>query len=301
MDVKTIPAVIVGVMVALAIVGAVLPAFADTTQAYDTFTNDGYYRMAELTDGSHTITWNYDKPTTFIIDDIEVMLNPDLFPDGASKSVILSDSFLIRLFGHSTYYTVELWDKGYVDSVSSANNDTLTITVNSGSIDWVKNTETAVNRSFSDYIIVVNNAGNQIMKGATDSAYMLPDSKLYAGGISTFKTKVFGGIYINGTVESVTISAPLTGVTVNDDIVINTTDVNNYVDLVKLDKITFSTIYDGETVNQTYSYFVVPYEVTAERAVHTTGALTILLNVIPLMVVAGLLLGGVAWFVWKKG
>lgn len=45
MDIKAFPALIVGVVVALVLAGAVLPVFAETTSATDTFTNEGYYSM----------------------------------------------------------------------------------------------------------------------------------------------------------------------------------------------------------------------------------------------------------------
>ena len=64
MDIKAFPALIVGVVVALVLAGAVLPVFAETTSATDTFTNEGYYRMSAF-DGAnnYTIEWVNTKPT----------------------------------------------------------------------------------------------------------------------------------------------------------------------------------------------------------------------------------------------
>ena len=280
------------------VTAVILPLSSDYSEA-KTFTNKGYFRMSELpSDENHTITWSYEDPTTLSIDSVDVELDPSLFPSGTNRSVIISDSFLIRLFGHGTYYTLELWDKGYVDSVSSADSDTLSISISSNTLTWTANEETPVSRSFTDYVIAVDNSGDMIMKGASDLAYMMPDSVLYAAGISTFKTNVFGGIYITGTIENVSIDAPLTGVTVNNDTEIVTSEVSGYIDLVQLDKITFSTTYDGSTVNQTYSYFVVPYEVSADP--DNPAAYKSLVMVIPLMSFVVLVVAAAAMIYLKK-
>ena len=295
MEMKPAMVAIAAFVVVIVLAAVLMPILGDATKTEDTLTNKGYYRMSILSEeDSHTITWSYEEPTTITVDGTDVTLNPSLFPNGSSKSVVLSDSFLIRLFGHGTYYTVELWDKGYVDSVSSADSETLSISVSSGTLTWTANSETPVSRSYSDYVIAVDDDGNMIMKGADDKAYMLPDSELYAAGISTFGTAYFGGVYIQGTVESVTVEAPLTGVTVNDDIEIITTDVSSYVDLVSLEKITFSTTYDGTDIDQTYSYFVVPYQVTAEKTVHLSASENAILMVIPALLIIAILIGVLA-------
>ena len=291
MNMKPIVAVAIALTVGIVTFsGVLIPAIESGVDTEDTLTNKGYYRMSMLSEeDSHTITWSYEEPTTITVDGTDVTLDSALFPNGSSKSVVLSDSFLIRLFGHGTYYTVELWDKGYVDSVSSADSETLSVSVSSGTLTWTANSETPVSRSYSDYVIAVDDNGNKIMKGADDKAYMLPDSELYAAGISTFGTAYFGGVYIQGTVEDVTIEAPLTGVTVNDDIEIITTNVSSYVDLVSLEKITFSTTYDGTDIDQTYSYFVVPYEVTAEKSIHADATTILLFQTIPVFIVLGMI------------
>lgn len=292
MEMKPAMVAIAAFIVITVIAAVLMPVLGDATKTNDTLVNNGYYRMSELDlDETHTISWTYEAPTTLTVDGTAVALDAALFPDGASKSVILTESYLVRLFGHGTYYTLELWDGGYEASVSSASSETVTITFSSGSLVWTPGTGDAVTKSVTDYLITVDPAGDMIMKGATDKAYMLPDSKLYAAGISTFATGTFGGLFITGNVEGVTITSPLSGVTVNNDVVIVATNNNKYVDLVDLEKITFSTTYSGTTVDQTYSYFVVPYEVTAEKAVRLSANENAILLVIPALLIIAILIG----------
>ena len=294
MDVKAIPALIVGVMVAVVMVGAVLPVFADTTQAYDTFTNEGYFRV-DSTDGDFSFSWDYDNPNDFVFGDKTLTFDN---PAGFDVSVTMSDAFFIRVDKNNA--TVYFNGDGAGNIIANSTNKTLTVS-RSGSTVSATNGVTTKTITDSSVIYFMSETGDWVMKNANKPAYMLADSMIFARGYSTLTGPVYTPVLIKGDTESVTITATNEDVTSITDIVIHTDEINSYVGLYSLDKITFTATANATDNTITFNYFVVPYEVTAERAVHTEGPLTILINVLPLMAVAGLLLGGVAWFVWKKG
>ena len=300
MDVKAIPALIVGVMVAVVMVGAVLPVFADTTQAYDTFTNEGMWRMAPNTNGDVYTYDNTDKTWS---------LNGTVVNDSgvANVSVILLDDLTIR-------------SNGWVRGAQITGNSVTTVVTNANDQTVITGNGLSGNGTYTIQGYGVNPNGDYLMTSYDKPAYMNGDSSIYATGVTAIGATFDAIFHITGNIDDgVSIVASKVrnvAYTISDesidDVVIHYTPVNGYNDLYILSGITFNysctatPTGDGDPVTITkqavsYSSYVVPYEITAERSVHTEGPLTVLINVLPLMAVAGLLLSGVAWFVWKKG
>ena len=80
------------------------------------------------------------------------------------------------------------------------------------------------------------------------------------------------------------------------DVVVNAPADQDHIDLYKLTKVdmTFHYVNGDDSVTDTvltYSYFLVPSEVTAERSVHFTDAGSSLLMVIPIMIIVAVILG----------
>ena len=127
-------------------------------------------------------------------------------------------------------------------------------------------------------------------------------SDLFAEGVTTVNGYWGNVIKIAGDISSVTIDYVLGGQTVtfsNEEIV--KAPVKNHNNLYLLDKITFTATGSNGDTAVTYSYFLVPYEVTAERTISMDGPLGVLVGVIPLLMVAGLVTGAVVWFINRKG
>ena len=132
---------------------------------------------------------------------------------------------------------------------------------------------------------------------------MLADSPLFASGQTSINasdnTSVSTAIIMDGTIEDGVTFTAIKGATTAtfDDIVINAVAESGYKDLYKLSNVTATATYDGTDTSMTYSYFVVPSEVTAERSAHVDGPTGDILAVIPVMMVLAILIGAVTLFI----
>ena len=295
MDVKAIPALIVGVMVAVVMVGAVLPVFAETTSAYDTFTNKGRFYMNTSVSDDVTITMDYDienSVRSWYIDG--VLLSYEETSDVIRPTVVGTDNFVFRTDGRS---------RGLNSATGGID---YTVTVTSSSVVTGNKTGNA------PLMVASTTETDNVMRySSTSDAYLLGSSEMIAcgwtslkvsdadttDGVVSFKGNIDDGVEITIYNGTYTFTA--------SNVQINATPVNGYEDLYKFASVTFDATYndgvDDWVTPCTYSVLVIPSEVTAEKSIHPDGPLSTLINVIPLMAVAGLLLAGVAWFVWKKG
>lgn len=311
MDVKAFPALIVGVVVALVLAGAVLPVFAETTSATDTFDNSknsiAYYDLVDLSgDNSINIFWDHTKPTKITVNDVEFDL-PDVTNYINGVSLIVSDGMALRYYVQSgaRYYvqSIGVGTAGAYGYASTVNNTDVSITLDSDG--WTYNKTTPVTAPLTGSVFVISDSGDYVMKTPDSSAYVLEDSITSALGVTVISgTWVIMGWNAN-TGANITPSEyyPPDGYTITNA-VIDSAEVNNYEGLYTLDKVTFTaTNAEDDTISATvtYSYFIVPSEVTAEKSVHPDGPLTVILNVLPLLAIAGLVTGAVVWFINRKG
>lgn len=306
MDVKKFPMLIVGVVVALVLAGAVLPVFAETTSATDTFTNNGYYKMSEIGTGdSWTMVYNSDMPTILTINGYDFDITTVDFT--ASKSILISNSHFIRIAPSGANYSINLWDSVFKVGFNTGSFiGTVTAELSNNTLTWTVTTDSATVTTYdlTGPIIAFDVEGDQILKDANKSAYLLDTSSIiYAGGLSNLGGGNYAGVYFHSVISEFTvddINIPELDVIISD-FNVNYSYVNSYDDLILFDSVTFTTEYNDTTVQQTYSYVVVPYEVTAEKTVHPDGALSVMLNILPLLAIAGLVTGAVVWFVSRKG
>ena len=141
------------------------------------------------------------------------------------------------------------------------------------------------------------------MSTYTNPVKMLGDSHIHAFGQTAMTT---GGatttalIKIDGNITDgvdISILNPTTGeeyaTATIDNLSINATAVNGYLDLYDLTSITFKAkILDTDNwTNVTYSAYIVPASVTAELAVHATQDEIELLETIPVLITVGLIMG----------
>lgn len=288
MDIKTISVAFVAIMVGAVAFGAMLPIFQDVTATEDTYTNTGLWRMGELTPGD---TWARNSSNTWTYNGETVLTS-----ENSASSVLVGDTWSIRGNGivwASTYY---------------ANNPDVSITVGDSNVTINVKTISGIDgygaKSDGDYIMTQYNV----------PSYVHGDSRIYASGTSLIDTYGFV-CHIEGTIND--------GVTINCYAVNNTTTLSNFVvsnvsinatkdtshvDLYRLDSITFDVSADytsgGETTPVSgpvsYSSYVVPYQVTAERVAQGGDGFNTIVNLIPLVIGMGLLLIAVWWFVVRK-
>lgn len=299
MDVKKFPMLIVGVVVALVLAGAVLPVFAETTSATDTFSNveGSQSYMEKIGPDTENYTFVFDgvnNPGWITVNGVDVRPNEgtlfcvDNFGLIRNNRGIIDDRFSeVRLeFGNGPGTTQ------YVN-----------ISIINGVCSYIWGTETTpttIDISAGGFGII--DKGDYVMSGASQHKYLTDDSEIYGQGL----TGVSGGAWntqlvVKGNIEdnvNVTcIYPPAQSDTVFSDIVIVKQSISGYVDLYDMDKITFVATYgENAPTDCTYNRVIIPAQVTVEKAVHPDGALSVMLNILPLLAIAGLVTGAVVWF-----
>lgn len=303
MEIKKWVLMAVSVITAAVVFGACLPVFADTTQADDTFTNEGYYNMEKVDNSTNkTISWTGANPNIIVIDNE----NLDLTGLIGNYTIFGSDSVIVR------------WSNGamrwYSDDTSggTTSTDTLTVVIDSGNVSITKNgatTSTVIGNNA--WIASVGNSDYvAVMKNANKPAYVNGDSEVYLIGVSvgasidrTICVFANGNINDGLDIQPLYIGGEFSNVVFTDETV-TYTENTNYEDLYLLDKYEFSVSYTQGGVDKsadlTYNYFIVPSEVTAERSVHPEGASKILMDLLPVIIGGGLLLGVVAVVIRRR-
>lgn len=273
---------IITLVVGVILTGALLgPVISDATKTTETFTNVGYYDMRFVeTDESVTMVWDPETPNQITVNSETVN-----FPTASAserKTIILGgDNIIFRYYGDPTI--IQITTTGGSAFVGE---DVLTVDCANGTITatWGTNSRTG---TYSQLFVPSNNGG-YTMKQSNQVAYMNGDSEIIAMGITNI-----GGtnevINVTGSIESdVTFSSWNTDLTFSD-ITINATKNSDYVDIYELSNITAMC---GETAI-TYSYFLVPAQVTSELTNHLTPGQISLMGAIPVMVIVALLMAAV--------
>lgn len=228
---------------------AVLPLAADYSEA-KTFTNEGLWRMDTLEPGDVWVrsasgdTWTYND---------ELVLSSE----NSASSVILGDNWTVRGTG-------VVWS-----SVYYANNPDITVTVSEDTVT----VQTKTYDSIEGYGL--NPEGRFIMSQYDKPVYVHGDSPIYATGATTIDGLGFV-VHIEGNIDDgvTVVCTTVNNTTAISDFVVTNTTIhavknNSYVDLYRLEGITFDVSFtqtsDSSTHSGTASYssYVVPYEVTA--------------------------------------
>lgn len=270
-------------------VSAVVPVFMETTKTTDTFTNTGFFRMDKVTDGNFTFSWSYDDPTIINVNDETIEYTNN---NGVEISVVCSNTFYLRIRDNNASF---IYNGPGGNLVADSTGETLSLTIieNSGTV--TNGTSTFTFTNVGD-IYHISNTGNYAMKNANEPAYMNGDSQIFIRGVSKIGTH-YVSIVVSGSIDDgPTISASdITTANVS----MNYTTDNTHIDLYKFSSVTFDATYTGDetATHLTYNYVVVPYEVTSERSIHPDGPTSTIINIIPLIIVAGILLLAIVYFI----
>lgn len=282
-----------------------MPVISDATTTERTFTNEGYFRAAETSDET-VIEWN---PS---VDPFILTINGDAYSLDSMKqfgnySIAFSDDFILRYYYNgASSQNLQIWNSAYAVGANNTIAYKAIVTINENEVTWATDagsSPTTVTHSGSYF--VMDSEGDYIMKYSNKDAYVNPSSTIvYAGGISNVGSgTAFTSIYFEGTVDDLTVT-PMRNNTTVTDIESTTVDVDGYLDLAQLSKVTFTTtatITDVEyTVDQTYTYFLVPYQVTAELVEHLDSSTIQLLSIIPLLITVGIIMAVVGLFVMRR-
>ena len=281
---------------------AVVPIFMETTKTTDTYTNDGIFNYGKFTpDDEYTLTFDCTTGIIKVGDDTVTPIPGVSLTSFNSYSVIAADKVLLRWGANQSGYFMQLIgnDTGGNNVLSGGVTGTATITSGDLSVTVVnsENVTTTKTFSFTELYAIVPDDDVAVLKVSTEAVYINGDSELYGSGLTTVSSwnNMF---HLEGTYDDgITISSPNLSSATFDNITWNIEPVSGYIDLYKLTSIEFDITSNDTTVHATYSYFGVPSEVTAERSVHPDGPTSTIINIIPLIIVAGILLLAIVYFI----
>lgn len=297
MQVSNLMKIIVSAIIGVVVFAAILvPVTQEAVTTEKTFTNEGgFYPMQEISstdEGTYTLEWVKSDTTVLTINGVDF----DAYESygEATTTIICSESWLLRYYCTTqTYGYLQFFDG--TNWIGSATSKSVSVSATSGTATITHvaadDTETTRTASYTDLYVINPSATDDIMKKSTDTPYVNGDSALYAMGITSISgsnslVKIEGNIDDGVTVDVLgTTSETVT------NIVIDKEAVSGYLDLYKITKITFDVEISDTTTACTYSYFIVPYEVTAELSAHPGTSEIALINIIPLLVLVGLVLG----------
>lgn len=269
----------------LLLAGLLAPLAAEATSPTSKFENSGYFYMKKITaedPETYTFEYSYTNGVTTISFNGEPvnlggMTNPvTLATDG--------EDWFVRYGLNNEYVGLQIFGTDLVLGGYSVT--PLTIELNRGTVTatgYIDGSETpeVKTKTYTEAYIYSPDKSDYVMKKADSAAYLLKDSEYIAVGQTTIK-EWFDALKITGTVENfdVGILIPEKTITVSNKVV-DAETVSGYEDLYSLSKLTFTVGYDDASTDATYSYFIVPAEITAEKTNHldTTQTSLILASV----------------------
>ena len=269
------------------------PVINDATTTETTLINNGYMRMSHYdTTEDVTLEWDPAAPTIFTVNGEDVPITLDSSLNNLSVTILGDTNWVVRLDLKSNGDVNRL---SYIPSSGSAvnatvaDNQSVSITMSGGSMSGTMGT-TSISNTYSD-IYAPTLDGEYVMKKSNESAYIHADSFIFAYGL-TFIGAATLGIEISGDYEDGVTSSVWRGATNFEisDLTINATPNSKYVGTYDLQNITLNAtkLDTSEVTAVTYSYFLVPYEVTSELSQHLSDGEIAILKALPILIIAAL-------------
>ena len=269
-------ALVVGLTVGVIMLSGFLwPVVADATTTEKTFTNAGYFTMDKYTlDEDITVSWDHSNPDVVTVGDETVNITA---PIGKWVSIVVGDNWYFRYIHTNADVREVQMSYGGVATItaSTSNEKDLTLECSegtaTGTVYAAGVAETPKTASYTELYVISKNGEFYIMKDSDAASTMLKDSKFIGVG-QTFLSGGASIIKVEGSIEdgaTVTIVGSTVTATVDTDTIsVNATPKTGYIDCYDLSSITFDITTSGGTTHATYNYFIVPAEVTAEKAEH---------------------------------
>jgi len=278
---------IITLVVGVILTGALLgPVINDATTTEHKIINTGAYN---LTDNDDDYTISYDPTGKFVIGDKEIPF--DTLP--ADAITIASAKDMLLRFQNWAAQSYNLWlfidGKSPFVIASSSSPSAVEVTFDDGALT----TNTTIEETYTsdDSVRIFNPDGKYTMTIYNQPATVLKDTTVIVGNGTTQVNAWTNRFYIEGTAEDIEVT-PATGITVSN-VTVNTTEISQYKDAVKLNSITFTATDGTNTVDATYNRVIVPIEIDAELSQHLTPGQISLVGAIPVMVIVALLMAAV--------
>lgn len=304
METKKIVMGVISIAVAIIVLMSMIPIFTDAGASEDTFTNEGYFRMAKYTsEDTFVASWDYENPNQITINGVVEQLPTSMNVLGTS--IILGDNYYLRYVPRDS--AVTLYYDGVGNMTASPETSTgMTIELGEESIVFQLTGGASTSRSVTTLtdFYAVNSTGSFVMKDAEKPAYLNGDTEIYGCGRTSLTGNVLGTLVTGSVNDGATVDIWRSNVdTTASNVSFNATEKNGHKDLYVFDSVTFNANYTYEetdySVPLTYNFLVVPLEVTAERSAHASSVEATLIGLIPLLMMVGIMLTAVGLFIAK--
>lgn len=290
-----IPAIAITALVVIVVLaGVLIPVLDDATAKSDTYVNAGFFYVEDpteeivltLADGVLSVNGESVNPG-----------ENETYPDGIS--VVITENGLFR------YYENELRSRGGIIGYHSLK--ACELTFSSGTItgtytDTSSDSPTTVSTTYTNLTVIYPTKTDAVMCKPV-AQYVHADSVINGAGVISTPSQTtkywvaeFSGSIedgITGKLFGQSTGAEATSVSF-ENAVIHYEEVEDHVDLYKVTSITFDVIGDDATDPITFTIYMTPSEVTADRVDPMPDNQSAILMVIPIMVIVALLVAVVA-------
>lgn len=295
MNMKIIGISLTVVVSIIVLAGVLMPILDDSTTTERIFKNVGYYDMTYSESESATFEWNYLYPRTLTVNGDSVTL-PE--PSGTERTIICGDAFIITYSSNANGERLRFYDAEHAVTANVSGSSVLTLSCASGSYTVTVGT-TSYSGSYSE-LFYIDTDGGYVMKDSNTPAYVSGDSKITIMDWTSVGSATVGVRVVGSIDDGLTYSTFRgEGYTFSNQNVVSSEDAE-YKDLYSVGDISL-TISDGSnTKNKVFSAYIVPAEVTAEKAVHLSDNEISIINAIPIMVIIAILVGIVAAIISRR-
>lgn len=291
MEFRFAPFIISTVVCVILAASILIPIVSDATATEKTVTNDGYFDLIKLDAsdaGEHTISWASSNGKIITVDGVAIDVTTWGLGSYQQVSCFVTESDLFRLGVPGSPGALQwIQVRGATIAYAQANTS-FEATIGSGNVSITMDGGAARTLTYTEAYLLAP-TGDYVMKKSDESAYLLADSEIYGLGYTTLT----GGnavFKVAGTVEDMTVESVTTVVSISD-IVVDYQDTDEYEDLYLFDKVTFVATIDDAATDCTYSYVIVPKEVTGQLTEHLGDAERAILGILPVLVIIGIVLG----------
>lgn len=282
-----------------------LPVVNDVNDIEDDFNNNGFFYATELNENSaDTLAWDHTNPTILTVNGVDIDTS-EMESSYANISLGFSDKWFLRFALGTTIiylYDVDTALSSSTDYASPTNEKDFSLECNNGIATIVIGEVTYTETISGDGLIISEKPASYVMKKSDTNAYVLGDSAVYCVGRTDRALGVQGTSYnavfkanVDGGVTPIAYS-PNT-YTVSDSSVTYSAGPSGYNDLYLLSNCKLDLTDGTNTGTITYNQIFVPATVTAEKAVHADEPTRNVIEIMPILLIAGLLLGIVAYAV----
>lgn len=300
MEIGKLPMAIVGITIAVIVCAVILiPVVQDATATNDTFVNKGYFYVDSIEDGD---SWNYHfEDGVLTINGVQAPTPSDnTYPDGLT---IFFTEHITARFNTSGKIVI----KGQTNSTCEGIDLTISNGTITGTYTHGGTVTNANNWQYTKFVGMSTSVEDRVMSQPVPQ-YLHKDSLIDTTGF-TYSSKLssYYVVSVTGSIDDgITINmfsqgdgSPILQTTVSN-IQMDYTQSNTHDDLYILNKITFDLTKDGVTDTATYTIYTVPASVTADRLVQIDSTTAQLINVIPLLVIIGIVMLAVGAMIYYR-